>query len=654
MSQAELPSDQTSTKPIDKLDSVVIRFAGDSGDGMQLTGSRFTTEAALYGNDLRTFPDYPAEIRAPAGTLAGVSAFQLRFADDLIHTPGDELDVLVAMNPAALKANVADLKRGGTIIANTAQFGKRNLEKAGYATNPLEDGSLAAYELLPVDISTLTATALDDMGLNSRTVERCKNFYALGLLFWMFSRPLENTVEWIKGQFAKKPELAEANIRVLKAGYFYGETTEIFHHRYVVKSATLAPGTYRNISGNSAAALGFIVAAAKAGRELFLGSYPITPASDILHDLAKYKDFGVRTFQAEDEIAGITSAIGAAYGGALGITTTSGPGVALKTEAIGLAVMVELPLVIINVQRGGPSTGLPTKTEQADLFQAVWGRNGETPVPVIAAASPSECFDAAIEASRLALKYMTPVILLTDGSLANSTEPWRLPDVDAIPPIETHETTGTNGSGVFHAYARDPETLARPWARVGTAGLEHRIGGLEKEHIGGGVCYDPENHEFMVRMRAEKVARIAHDIPPTQILGDPSGDLLFIGWGSTCGAITAATQRLRAQGKRVSAIHLRHLNPLPPDIKDILARFKVIACAEMNLGQLATVLRAHTLVDVQRICKMQGQPFKEAELVERGHALLRGEKPSPFLIETIEFLGRDTAPADHPEFARYH
>ncbi|MEZ4272698.1 MAG: 2-oxoacid:acceptor oxidoreductase subunit alpha [Myxococcota bacterium] len=627
-----------SSKPIASLDSVVIRFAGDSGDGMQLTGTRFTSEAASVGNDLRTFPDFPAEIRAPAGTLAGVSAFQLHFADQNIYTPGDSLDVLVAMNPAALKVNLGDLKKNGVLIINPSQFGKRNLEKAGYAANPLEDHSLEGFKVYQVDITKMTTEALDDMGLNSRTVDRCKNFFALGLLFWMYSRKLDNTIAWLEAKFAKKPELAEANIRVLKAGYYYGETAEIFEGQYDVKPAALAPGVYRNIAGNTALSLGFVAAAQKAHRPLFLGSYPITPASDILHELSAFKNFSVYTFQAEDEIAAVTSAIGAAFGGALALTTTSGPGVALKGEAIGLAIMTELPLVVVDVQRGGPSTGLPTKTEQADLLQALYGRNSEAPMPVLAASTPSECFDIAFEASRIALKYMTPVMVLTDGYLANGAEPWRVPSVESLPEIHSHEVTEHIPGDVFQPYIRDPETLARPWARLGTPGLEHRIGGLEKAHITGGVSYDPENHEFMCRLRAEKVRRIQQEIGPTKFLGDDSGDLLVVGWGSTRGAIQAATENLRAKGKKVSAIHLRYLNPLPADLGDIFKRFNHIVCPEMNLGQLSRVLRAEYLVDVKSISKVQGKPFGQQELVRRLNEILEGKNTGPFLIKTLEYM----------------
>ncbi len=633
-----------------EVESVVIRFAGDSGDGMQLTGDRFTSEAAFAGNDLRTFPDFPAEIRAPAGTLAGVSAFQLHFSHESIFTPGDEVDVLVAMNPAALKRHLEGVKPGGVVIANSGQFTKRNLQKAGYESNPLEDDALEGFELIEVDVGKMTATALDDMGLPARVVDRSKNFFALGLLFWMYHRTLDNTIKWINTKFSKHPDVAEANTRTLKAGYYYGETAEVFTHQFSVLPAQLKSGTYRNINGNDALSMGFVAAAERSRRELFLGSYPITPASDILHALSKYKHFGVRTFQAEDEIAAITSAIGAAFGGALALTSTSGPGLALKGEALGLALMVELPLVVVNVQRGGPSTGLPTKTEQSDLFQALFGRNGDAPVPVICARTPSDCFDTAFHAAEIALRYMTPVLVLTDGSIANGTEPWCLPDIDALPSIENHEITDAPDDTPFKPYVRDPETLARPWPRLGSAGLEHRIGGLEKEHIDGGVSYDPLNHEFMTRIRAEKLERIARTIPPTEIVGEQEGDLLLIGWGSTQGAIASAVGRMQRAGKKVGGIALRNLNPLPPDLGDLLKRYTVVACPELNTGQLSMWLRAKYLVDVRSILKVQGRPFGVGELVQRAEALLAGENPSPYLVRTIEHLGTQ----EDTSFSRYH
>ncbi len=622
-----------SQKPVHELDAVVIRFAGDSGDGMQVTGDRFTSEAAHFGNDIRTLPDFPAEIRAPAGTLAGVSSFQLRFAHSPVFTPGDATDVLVAMNPAALKANLSGLKANGVIIANIGQFGDRNLEKAGYATNPLSDGSLSAFQVFPVDISKLTETAVEGTGLNTRAVDRCKNFFALGLCLWMYSRELEHTIKWIDGKFGKTPDVAEANRRALKAGYFYGETAEAFPVRYSVRAAELPAGLYRNISGNKALAYGFITAAQKLGVELFLGSYPITPASDILHELAAHKRFGVITMQAEDELAAVTSAIGAAFGGALALTTTSGPGIALKSEAIALATMTELPLVVVDVQRGGPSTGLPTKTEQADLLQALFGRNSESPVPVIAASTPADCFEAAFEASRVAMQYMTPVMLLSDGYVANGSEPWRVPDVAAIPEVKLEYVPA---GSVFKPYARDAQTLVRPRVRVGTPGLEHRIGGLEKEHVTGNISYDPKNHERMVRLRHAKVAGIARELPKTEIVGSDSGDVLLLGWGSTRGAIHGAGIRLREMGKKVSTAHLRWLNPLPSDLADVFAGFQMVVVPELNLGQLAFVLRGKTLRDVRSICKVQGQPFREQEIIDKVLELMADISVSPFVVDVLD------------------
>ena len=607
-----------------RLDKVVIRFAGDSGDGMQLTGSQFTITTAVLGNDLSTLPDFPAEIRAPAGTLPGVSGFQIHFSSSDVFTPGDEPDVLVAMNPAALKVNIADLKAGGILIVNTDAFGSRDLEKAGCATSPLEDGSLAKYRVFPVELTRLTKAALKDTGLNAKEIDRCKNFFALGMTYWLFNRPLDVTQRWIDEKFAKQPQFMEANTLALKAGRAYCEAAEIFHESYSIPPARLAPGLYRNISGNSALALGFVAAARQAGLPLFLGSYPITPASDILHELSSYKNFGVTTFQAEDEIAGITSAIGAAFGGALAITTTSGPGVALKTEAIGLATMVELPIVINNVQRGGPSTGLPTKTEQADLFQAVFGRNSEAPVPVLAPCTPGDCFWIAFEAARIAVKYMTPVIVLSDGYLANGAEPWRIPDLSDLPAVPVRFVEDQEG---FLPYTRDPATLARPWAVPGTPGLEHRIGGLEKEDLTGNVSYDPLNHERMVRLRAEKIARVVADVPDLEVNGDPEGRVLIVGWGSTFGAITGALGLLRAEGVRgVSSIHIRHLHPLPANLGSILTRFDRVLVPEMNLGQLLLILRARYLVDAVGLNKVQGKPFKESEIRTRILELLGAER----------------------------
>jgi 2-oxoglutarate/2-oxoacid ferredoxin oxidoreductase subunit alpha len=616
---AEAPPQPKARKRLEELEEVVVRFAGDSGDGMQLAGMQFTNETAIAGTDLATLPDFPAEIRAPAGTLFGVSGFQVNFSSHDIFTPGDNPDVLVMMNPAALKVNLMDLKPGGIIIADTAEFTENNLKKAGCASNPLEDGSLAKYQVFPVDITQMTLRALEGLSLNTKVATRCKNFFALGLTSWLFTRPIEPTVRWIENRFKKSPELVEANIRALKAGYHFGETAEMFAVQYEVKPARLAPGKYRNITGNTATALGFIAAAERAGIPLFLGSYPITPASDILHEVAGYKNFNVYTFQAEDEIAAVGAALGAAYGGAIGICTTSGPGMLLKQETINLAVVAELPLIIADIQRAGPSTGMPTKTEQADLLAAIYGRASEAPVVVLAPATPGECFFMAFEAVRIATKYLVPVIFLSDGYLGNGAEPWRIPQVSALPKIEVHFRTDPEG---FQPYMRDPETLARPWVRPGTPGLEHRIGGLAKEDVTGHVSYDPLNNEKMVRLRAEKVARVAMDIPPTALRGDKSGTLLVVGWGSTYGAIVEAVERLRAQGKSISHVHLRHLNPLPPDLKEIVRRFEKILVPELNLGQLVKILRAEYLVDAIGMNKIQGQPFKVNELMDRMRELL--------------------------------
>ncbi|MGH3798554.1 MAG: 2-oxoacid:acceptor oxidoreductase subunit alpha [Pseudonocardiaceae bacterium] len=599
-----------------KLDRVVVRFAGDSGDGMQLTGDRFTSEAAAFGNDLATLPSFPAEIRAPAGTLAGVSSFQLHFADYDILTPGDRPDVLVAMNPAALRANVGDLPPGGELIVNTDEFTKRNLSKVGYETNPLDDDSLSAYTVHPVAMETLTRGAVESTGLGKKDAERCKNMFALGLLSWMYHRPTEGTEASLREKFARKPDLAEANVLAFRAGINYGETTETFAVTYEVAPATMPPGTYRQVTGNLALAYGIIAAGQRSGLPVFLGSYPITPASDILHELSKHKAFGVTTFQAEDEIAGVGAAIGAAFGGAIGMTTTSGPGVSLKSEAIGLAVSLELPLVVVDVQRGGPSTGLPTRTEQADLLQSMFGRNGEAPMPIIAPRSPADCFEAAMEAVRVAVTYRTPVILLSDGSLANGSEPWLVPDVDGLPHLDPHFATEANapdGSGEFWPYLRDADTLARPWAVPGTPGLEHRIGGLEKSDGKGTISYDPDNHDRMVRLRRAKVDGIA--VPDAQV-DDPSGaaDVLVVGWGSTYGAIGACCRRVRKAGLHVAQVHLRHLNPLPANLGDVLRSYRRVVLPEMNLGQLALLLRARYLVDVQSYTKVAGLPFKAAEL----------------------------------------
>ncbi|GBD26057.1 2-oxoglutarate oxidoreductase subunit KorA [bacterium HR30] len=615
------PAVKQQVKPRVERDHVVIRFAGDSGDGMQVAGMQFTNESAIAGNDLSTLPDFPAEIRAPAGTLAGVSGFQVNFASHEIFTPGDDLDVLVAMNPAALKMNVGDLKPNGILIVDREQFNEQNLRKAGYESNPLEDGSLAKYQVYPVDISKLTALTLRDTNLPARTVNRCKNFFALGLVSWLFQRPIEPTQKWIASRFQKRPELVEANQRVLQAGYHFGETSELFASAFEVKPARLEPGTYRNITGNSALALGFVVAARKAGRPLFLGSYPITPASDILHELAALKEFDVYTFQAEDEIAGIGAALGAAFGGAIAVTTTSGPGMCLKAETINLAVSVELPLVICDIQRGGPSTGLPTKTEQADLLMALYGRNSESPVVVLAPATPADCFSIALEAVQIAVKYMTPVIILSDGYLANGAEPWRLPNLEELPDIRVEFRTDPRG---YYPYLRDPMTLSRPWVIPGTPGLEHRIGGLEKEHLTGNVSYAPVNHEQMVRVRARKIAGIAREIPPTKIIGPSTGDLVVLGWGSTYGPIEAAVRKAQAEGKSVSHVHVRHLNPLPSDLGEVLRRFRKVLVPEMNLGQLVRVIRSEYLIDAVGLNKIQGLPFKEAEISRRIEQMLEG------------------------------
>jgi 2-oxoglutarate ferredoxin oxidoreductase subunit alpha len=598
--------------------AVTIRFCGDSGDGMQFTGSEFTRVSALAGNDLQTLPDYPAEIRAPIGTIAGVSGFQVQFSSAPVFTPGDAPEVLVAMNPAALKSNLSDLVRGGTLIMNSGAFTQQNLDKAGYKSNPMEDGSLAAYRVHAIDISKMTATALADSGLSAREIGRAKNMFALGLMLWMYSRPMEPTLRFLKEKFAKTPDIAAGNEKALKAGYYFGETAEIFSETYVVRPAKLPPGTYRSISGNEATALGLVAASELSGLKVFLGTYPITPASDILHELSKHRNFNVCTFQAEDEIAAVGAALGAAFGGNLGVTTTSGPGVALMQETISLALTVELPLLIVNVQRGGPSTGLPTKTEQADLLQAICGRHGESPLPVLAASGPADCFDAVLEAARIAIRHMTPVILLTDGFIANGQEPWLLPETEKLARFEPRFRTDPKD---YHVYERDQKTLARAWVRPGTPGLEHRIGGLEKHSLTGNVSYDPDNHELMIKTRAEKVARIADEFPPLSILGPQQGDVLVLGWGSTCGAIQQAVQHLQGQGHAISAVHLRHMNPLPKDLGGILARFKKVVIPELNLGQLQMLVRARYLVDAQGIHKIKGKPFRVSELISalEGH-----------------------------------
>ena len=611
---------ETKEKEFRVLTSVTVRFAGDSGDGMQLTGSQFSDTTAWLGNDLNTLPDYPAEIRAPAGTLYGVSGFQLHFGSEDVHTPGDLPDVLVAMNPAALKKNLKELKRGGVLILNSDSFDQKNLNLAHFESNPLQDGTLSGYELHPVPITSLTANALEGMPLSPKEVSRCKNFFALGLMYWLYDRPIKNTEDWIKEKFSKKPEYIEANTKALQAGYNFGEMTEIFTTRYKVEPAKLPKGIYRNISGNEATALGFLTASVKSGLPLFLGSYPITPASEILQYISSYKNFGVKTVQAEDEIAGITSAIGASYAGRLAITTTSGPGLALKTEAIGLAVMTELPIVIIDVQRGGPSTGLPTKTEQADLLQAMFGRNGEAPVCVVAARTPRDCFYMAIEASRLALKYMTPVILLTDGYLANGSEPWRIPNISELPDITVKFQTDPKD---FHPYTRD-KNLARPWAVPGTPGLEHRIGGLEKSDIYGNVSYDPENHDKMVKLRTEKIKRMVNDIPDLKVDGNEKGELLVLGWGSTYGTIKDAVLKARNNGLTVSQAHLRYLNPMPKNTGDVLKNFKKVLIPEINLGQLARLIRSEYLLSVEQLNLVRGLPFKVNDILGKITELLGG------------------------------
>nr|WP_202535796.1 2-oxoacid:acceptor oxidoreductase subunit alpha [Streptomyces sp. SID4919] len=614
------PDQPGGEKEVRRLDRVIIRFAGDSGDGMQLTGDRFTSETASFGNDLSTLPNFPAEIRAPAGTLPGVSSFQLHFADHDILTPGDAPNVLVAMNPAALKANIADVPRGAEIIVNTDEFTKRAMQKVGYDTSPLEDGSLDGFSVHPVPLTTLTVEALKEYDLSRKDAGRSKNMFALGLLSWMYHRPTEGTEKFLRTKFAKKPDIAEANITAFRAGWNFGETTEDFAVSYEVAPATKAfpAGTYRNISGNLALSYGLVAAGQLADLPLYLGSYPITPASDILHELSKHKNFGVRTFQAEDEIAGIGAALGAAFGGSLGVTTTSGPGVALKSEAIGLAVSLELPLLIVDIQRGGPSTGLPTKTEQADLLQAMYGRNGEAPVPIVAPRTPGDCFDAAIEAARIALEYRTPVFLLSDGYLANGSEPWRVPETEELPDLRVQFAQGPNhtlddGTEVFWPYKRDPQTLARPWAIPGTPGLEHRIGGIEKQDGTGNISYDPANHDFMTRTRQAKIDGIA--VPDLEV-DDPSGEarLLVLGWGSTYGPITAAVRRLRAAGEQVAQAHLRHLNPFPANLGEILERYDKVVIPEMNLGQLATLVRAKYLVDARSYTQVTGLPFKAEQL----------------------------------------
>jgi 2-oxoglutarate/2-oxoacid ferredoxin oxidoreductase subunit alpha len=604
------------------LASAVVRFAGDSGDGMQLTGDRFTSQSAIAGNDIATLPDFPAEIRAPAGTLAGVSSFQLHFSDSDVHTPGDAPDVLVAMNPAALMKHLTAVKNGGTIILNVDAFNPRNLAKAGYDVDPREDDTLTDYQVHEARISELTLRALEGFiergELNKKEAERCKNMLALGLVSWMFHRPIATTEGWLRTKFAKQPAVAEANLTALHAGWNYGETTEAFRYTYEVKPAPLRPGRYRNITGNQALAYGLVAAGNRSGLPLFYGSYPITPASDILHELAKLKHFDVTTFQAEDEIAAMGSVVGAAFGGALAVTASSGPGIALKAEAMGLGLVTELPMVIVNVMRGGPSTGLPTKTEQSDLLQVLFGRNGESPLPVVAASSPADCFDAAIEACRIAVTYRTPVVLLSDGYLANSAEPWRLPEVDDLPVIDPAFTTEPNGpDGTYLPYERDPLTLARPWVVPGTPGMEHRLGGLEKSDVTGHINYEAANHHRMVELRRDKVLAVADGLPPLEV-DDPDGDaeVLVVGWGSTDGPIHAACDLLRRKGRSVARVHLRHLNPLPTELPELLRSYRTVVCPESNLGQLTMLLRASTLVDVKGYHRVTGQPFGSGELAE--------------------------------------
>jgi 2-oxoglutarate ferredoxin oxidoreductase subunit alpha len=609
-------------KEVLELEDVTVRFAGDSGDGMQLTGSQFSDTTAVAGNDLNTLPDYPAEIRAPSGTIYGVSGFQLHFGKSEVYSPGDRADVLVAMNPAAIKKNLPELKPGAIIIANSDSFDSKNLKLAKYDTNPLEDNTLKGFQVYAVPISSLTQKALEGTSLSIKDISRCKNFFALGMMYWLYNRSTDQTVTWIKAKFKNKPEFIEANEKALLAGYNFGENTEIFTTRFKVSPAKLPKGVYRSISGNEATALGFLTASVKSGLPLFLGSYPITPATEILQYLSTYKNFGVKTLQAEDEIAGITSAIGASYAGNLAITTTSGPGLALKTEAIGLAIMTELPLVIIDVQRGGPSTGLPTKTEQADLLQAVYGRNGEAPVPVLAAATPSDCFNMAIEASRIAVKYMTPVILLTDGYIANGSEPWRIPKMNEISDIPVKFRTEKEG---FAPYLRDTN-LSRPWVKLGTPGLEHRIGGLEKANITGNVSYDPENHDLMIKLRDKKVKNVVNDVPDLQVDGDQSGDLLVLGWGGTYGAITEAVIKARRDGYKVSQAHLRYMNPMPKNTEEVLRRFKKVLLPEINLGQLAKIIRSEFLIKPEQLNIVRGLPFRVSDIEDKIIEMLASPK----------------------------
>ena len=619
---SEAQASRRSAKGVVPVESATVRFCGDSGDGMQLAGTQFTNTSALMGNDIATFPDFPAEIRAPRGTRAGVSGFQVHFASREIFTPGDHVDALVAMNPAALITNLSDLNKGGILIVNKDEFEEKDLRQAGYMANPLEDGSLDDYRLFAVEVTKLTRLSVADLGLGTKESDRCRNFFAMGLVFWLYDRPLGPTERYIADKFSRSPNIAEANRRALHAGYNYGETTEAFGDQYAVAAAKLAPGTYRNITGNQATAWGLMTAAARSNCSLFLGSYPITPASDILHELSRYKNFGIRAFQAEDEIAAMTSAIGASFGGAMAVTTSSGPGIALKQEGVGLAVMTELPLIVINVQRGGPSTGLPTKTEQADLLQAVCGRNGECPVPVLAARSPADCFDIVQEAWQIAVRYMTPVFVLTDGYLANGSEPWLIPNVSEMPPIEVKHPGPRENGAPFMPYARD-ERLARPWAIPGTPGLMHRIGGLEKEDVTGNVNYEPSNHQHMVDTRAAKVAGIAREIPPLTVEGAQSGEVLVLSWGGTFGSCATAVRETNRAGHKVGHAHLRHLNPFPANLGEVLKRFKKVLIPELNLGQLKLLIRGQFLVDAVGLNKVQGKPFVVREIVGKIEELLR-------------------------------
>jgi 2-oxoglutarate ferredoxin oxidoreductase subunit alpha len=639
----------TLDKQVRTLEEATVRFCGDSGDGMQLAGSQFTNTSALVGNDIATFPDFPAEIRAPQGTLAGVSGFQVHFSSKDIFTPGDTVDALVAMNPAALATNLSDLRAGGILIVNSDAFEPKGLDQAGYETNPLEDGTLKSYRLHTVAMTKLTRAAVEGLALTSqKEKDRCRNFFAMGLVFWLYDRPLEPTLRYIDEKFGKKPEIAQANAAALKAGYHYGETVEAINTQFHVPKAKLPPGTYTSVMGNTALAYGLMTAARLSGKRLFLGAYPITPASSILEELAKHKNFDVLTFQAEDEIAAMTATIGAAFAGAMAVTASSGPGIALKGEGIGLAIITELPMVVVNVQRGGPSTGLPTKTEQADLFQAVFGRNGECPMPVVAACSPGDCFDVAQEAWRLAVRYMTPVMLLTDGYIANGSEPWRIPKFSDLPRIAVKHPGARENGQAFLPYQRD-ERLARPWALPGTVGLEHRIGGLEKQDITGNVSYDPANHQHMVNTRAQKVANIANDIPPQKLDGPPSGDVLVLSWGGTYGACATATHVVQAKGKAVTHCHLRYLNPLPKELGDIMKRFKKVLIPELNLGQLRTIIRANYLIDAIGLNKVQGKPFSVAEVADKIESLLRGET-TPTQVAP-EFPSQEATPKAAREMA---